>query len=158
MSHLTMTAEQIAARAKRLKTAKSRLSVPIPLLESAKQRHALPGKPSKEKLPTVDYPDMLQKQIALAGYPVPHEEWRFDAVRKWRFDLAWPDLRIAIEVDGAIWSQGRHTRGGGFLKDMEKLNAATLQGWRVLRTTPDGVKTGKALELVEWAFKYLGAK
>lgn len=111
--------------------------------------------PTKATKPTTNYPALLSLQIRLMTLPTPVAEHRFDPKRKWRFDLAWPQWKIAIEVDGAIWSQGRHTRGSGFLKDQEKLNAATLQGWRVLRTTPDGVKTGRALELVEWALKYL---
>lgn len=116
------------------------------------------GKPAKAKLPKVDYPAMLAQQIRFAkGLHEPAMEYRFDAKRKWRFDLAWPEYKIAIEIEGGIWTQGRHTRGKGYLSDMEKYNAAALQGWRVLRATPDMVKTGRALELVGWGMKYLRA-
>jgi hypothetical protein len=81
--------------------------------------------------------------------PVP--EWKFHGARKWRFDWAWVFEKIALEVEGGIWTQGRHTRGAGFLADMEKYNAAVLLGWRVLRTTPDkladGVKSVRLLML-----------
>jgi very-short-patch-repair endonuclease len=70
-----------------------------------------------------------------AGLPQPVPELRFDAARAWRFDFAWPERRVALEVDGGIgW--GRHTRAGGWHKDTEKLNAAVAAGWRVLRCTP----------------------
>lgn len=65
--------------------------------------------------------------------PVP--EYRFCESRRWRFDYALPDHKVAIELDGGAYTQGRHTRGNGFEKDLEKLNAATLMGWRVLRFT-----------------------
>lgn len=65
------------------------------------------------------------------------KEYLFHPTRKWRFDYAIPSHRIAIEVEGGVWTQGRHTRPKGFLGDMEKYNTATLMGWRVFRTTPD---------------------
>ena len=65
------------------------------------------------------------------------EEHRFAASigRRWRFDFAWPDRMLAVEIDGGAFSGGRHTRGAGFVEDCRKMNAATLMGWRVLRFT-----------------------
>ena len=60
-------------------------------------------------------------------------EHKFHPTRKWRFDFCHPVLKIAVEVEGGVFSFGRHTRGSGFLKDMEKYNAAVILGWRVLR-------------------------
>lgn len=71
-----------------------------------------------------------------AKLPRPVAEFRFAPPRRWRFDYAWPADRVALEVEGGVWTQGRHTRGSGFVKDMEKYNAAAALGWRVLRTTP----------------------
>jgi len=56
---------------------------------------------------------------------------------------------IAVEIEGAIWTQGRHTRGKGFLQDMEKYNEATRLGWKVFRFTPNQVKTRHALEYLK---------
>jgi very-short-patch-repair endonuclease len=67
------------------------------------------------------------------GLPCPHPEYRFHEQRKFRFDWAWPDRKVALEEDGGVWTRGRHTRGAGFLRDMEKLNLAVELGWRVLR-------------------------
>jgi len=80
-----------------------------------------------------------------AGLPEPSTELQFHATRKWRFDYAWLAERVAAEVDGGIWVKGRHTRGAGYERDCEKLNAAVLLGWRVLRFTTGMVEDGRAL-------------
>ena len=66
-----------------------------------------------------------------AGLPAPVREYRFDPVRRWRFDLAWPARWVAVELDGGEWLPhgGRHNTD----RDREKLNQAAAQGWRVLR-------------------------
>ena len=64
------------------------------------------------------------------------KEYKFHPERRWRFDYAIPEHKIALEVEGGVWTQGRHTRPQGFLGDIEKYNTATLMGWRVFRTTP----------------------
>ena len=75
------------------------------------------------------------------GLPEPVPEFRFHPVRKWRFDFAWPDQMIALEVEGGLWVRGRHNRASGFLKDMEKYNTAESMGWHVFRTTPKELYT-----------------
>lgn len=62
-------------------------------------------------------------------------EHQFHPTRKWRFDYAHASTMIAIEIEGGIWSGGRHTRGEGYAKDCEKYNAAVHLGWRVFRIT-----------------------
>lgn len=84
---------------------------------------------------------MSTQSIAIAFFtgqrlPAPVTEHRFHHERKWRFDYAWPDARVALEVEGGVWTGGRHTSSAGFLKDIEKYNAAARLGWRVLRCTP----------------------
>lgn len=65
------------------------------------------------------------------------KELQFHPERKWRFDYAFPSRKIAIEIDGAIWTLGRHNRPRGYLNDMEKLNTAASMGWLVLRFSTD---------------------
>lgn len=79
------------------------------------------------------------------------KEFKFHPVRKWRFDYAIPEHKIALEVEGGVWTGGRHTSSVGFLKDMEKYNTATLMGWRVFRTTPDELYRLKTLNLLKTA-------
>ena len=81
------------------------------------------------------------------------KEYRFYKPRKWRFDYALPLYKIAIEVEGGVWTGGRHINPRGFLNDMEKYNTATLLGWRVFRTTPDRLLTSKTLLLIKNAIK-----
>lgn len=64
------------------------------------------------------------------------KEYRFHPVRKWRFDYAIPKYKIAIEIDGGVWTYGRHNRASGYIKDMEKMNTAASSGWLVLHFTP----------------------
>jgi len=70
----------------------------------------------------------------------PVAEYKFHPTRKWRFDWAFVDEKIAVEQEGAIWVQGRHTRGSGFVKDMEKYNEAARLGWRIFRFQPGDFK------------------
>jgi very-short-patch-repair endonuclease len=65
-------------------------------------------------------------------FPDAVAEHRFHPVRKWRFDFAVPSARVAIEINGAIWTAGRHSRGSGLVKEYEKMRAAAVMGWRVL--------------------------
>ena len=60
--------------------------------------------------------------------------------RKFRFDAANPSLKICIEVEGSIWTFGRHNQPMGYIKDLEKYNLATLEGWKILRYTTDTVR------------------
>jgi very-short-patch-repair endonuclease len=62
-------------------------------------------------------------------------EYRFHPTRRWRFDRALPELKIAVEIEGGTWSGGRHTRGAGYEGDCTKYNAAAVAGWAVLRFT-----------------------
>lgn len=73
-------------------------------------------------------------------------EFLFHPQRKWRFDFGVPELRLAIELEGGIWSGGRHTRGTGYQGDLDKYNAATALGWDVFRFSTQDVLTGKALD------------
>ena len=96
--------------------------------------------------------DMLAFQIATSDILVgrqPETEYRFHDTRKWRFDFAWPPIKLAVEVEGAVWTQGRHTRGQGFINDCEKYNAATELGWRVLRYPASVIEDGTAIIQIE---------
>jgi len=83
--------------------------------------------------------------IEAEGLPEPEREWRFHATRRWRFDFAWPEQRVAVEVQGGIWTHGRHTRGIGYQRDCSKYNEAQLMGWRVLLVTGHHIEQGKAI-------------
>lgn len=77
------------------------------------------------------------------------QEFEFHPKRKWRADFHLVGKKILVEVEGAIWSGGRHTRGKGYIGDMEKYNAATMMGFQVIRFSTDQVKSGLAIQQIE---------
>ena len=126
MSVLRLTAEQFAA----LK----------------KKREPKAAAPTGEKVDR--HPLMLRDQMVEAGLPEPYREHVFHPSRNWRIDLAFPDRKLAIEVDGGV-----HRIKGRFLSDIEKSNALTLLGWRLIRVTPRMVETKEALHVVRQALQ-----
>lgn len=71
-----------------------------------------------------------------SSLPMPEAEFQFHPTRKWKMDFAWPDHKVALELEGAVWTQGRHTRGSGYVGDMEKYSEAAIAGWCVIRVQP----------------------
>lgn len=97
---------------------------------------------------------LLALQIAASKLPTPEMEYRFTSElppdswwgkRRWRADLAWPALRIMVEVDGGLYIRGRHCRAAGIEGDMDKSNCATELGWEVYRFSPAMVTDGRAI-------------
>jgi hypothetical protein len=100
-------------------------------------------------------------------YAVP--EYRFCDERKWRFDfILAPDRsyggllpttkahaadywKLALEVQGGLFTNGRHSRGAALLKEHEKLNAAACAGWRILYTIPDNLCMPETVETIKKA-------
>lgn len=83
------------------------------------------------------------------GLPEPCFEYQFHPVRRWRFDLAWPEQRVAVEVDGGIWIRGGHNRGAQIKKDWEKRNEATAMGWQILFCEPRDLCLDAMVELLK---------
>ncbi len=81
--------------------------------------------------PRSDLETALDFQITAARLPEPEIEHKFHPDLDWQLDFAWVEHHLAVEVDGGTYSGGRHVRGSGFEGDCEKINAATLMGWRV---------------------------
>jgi very-short-patch-repair endonuclease len=90
--------------------------------------------------------------------PEPIREHRFHPTRGWRFDFAWPEFDVAVEVEGGQWSGGRHTRGAGFELDAQKYNEAAIAGWRVLRVTKAMVDNDAALAYIARAISGVKAE
>lgn len=93
--------------------------------------------------------DLICWAVEQAGFGKPQSEFRFHQKRKWRFDFAWPDLKVALEREGSAWVDGRlvsrHRSDAGYASDCEKYNAAGVAGWLVVRATPPMLKDGRAL-------------
>jgi hypothetical protein len=83
-----------------------------------------------------------RKRLAEAGF------------KNWRFDFAFIEQKIAVEVEGGAWTGGRHTRGKGFSEDLIKYDAAMNLGWTVYRCDGSMVKNGCAINTI---IKLLGS-
>lgn len=100
--------------------------------------------------------------LLLRGMNINFErEFYFHSVRKWRFDFAIPEKKIAIEIEGGTFGKivvcnhchkkvffvtktgkiayvrqaGGHNSGKGYKKDIEKYEEASFLGWTLLRFT-----------------------
>jgi len=76
------------------------------------------------------------------GYPDPIAEYEFHPTRQWRFDVAFPEAKVAIELEGGVWSSGRHVRGNGYESDCQKYTEAAILGWKLIRLTWSQVDRG----------------
>lgn len=82
--------------------------------------------------------ERLLYEILNDAYPHQWEsEYKGINGRKFRFDCANPEKKIAIEIEGGLWITGRHNRPVGMIQDLEKYNLAVLEGWKILRYTPE---------------------
>ncbi len=84
------------------------------------------------------------------GLPVPEPEFRFAPPRRWRFDYLWCGW-LALEVQGGLWTGGRHVRGAALLKEHEKLNEAAIRGYAVLFCTPAQIEDGSIFPAIRRA-------
>ena len=116
------------------------------LLQLKKQHKATARKPSTKMAPDYSWFVILVKQECSIEII---QEHLFHPVRKWRFDFAIIDHKIAIEVGGGVFSGGRHTRGKGFMGDMEKYNSAVELGWKLIRVTPKQLKERKVIDSIK---------
>jgi len=98
----------------------------------------------------------LLLHVRAYGLPEPVTEYQFHLERKWRFDIAFVEQKVALEIEGGLFRGGRgggnaigaHTSGVGVLRDMEKYNEAVVMGWRVVRVTPRQISDGTAVRLL----------
>jgi len=98
--------------------------------------------------------ELLALQVRAAQLPHPVREYRFAPPRLWRADFGWPERLLLVECEGGVWSGGRHTRGSGYVKDLEKYNEATVRGFRLLRFDGRMIESGQALKLIEYMLSY----
>ncbi|MCP4342087.1 MAG: hypothetical protein GY799_25195 [Desulfobulbaceae bacterium] len=107
----------------------------------------------------------LGGQLQLLGVPEYRTEYRFAAIhvalgyglRKrlalaglndWRFDMAWPNMKFAVEIEGGAWVHGRHTRGKGFEDDLVKYHHGKRLGWDIYRCSGKLIDSGEAAILI----------
>ena len=78
------------------------------------------------------------------GVPFVREHHPFPGCKRplnqYRFDFAWPGHKVAVEIEGGIWTKGSHCRPKRYISDCHKYNAAAIDGWLVLRYTDVDLK------------------
>lgn len=110
------------------------------------------GRVKKTYKGTINYKAVLLQQIEREGLPLPTPEHKFadDIGRKWRIDLAYPERKLAIEIEGMA-----HRTRERFMADIEKYNElVAMRGWRLLRVytrwiTSEKRQSDKAITLVK---------
>lgn len=103
---------------------------------------------NKEKQVDV-FTRLIKQELNLELWP----EYFFTTERQFRLDYAIPEYKIGIEVDGGIWAKGKsgHSSGTGITRDMEKANLLNVNGWTLIRRTPDQLLTNETIELIKKA-------
>ena len=88
------------------------------------------------------------------GIPEPVKEYPFaKPLRVWRADFAWPEYSLIVEIEGGVWTKGRHITPEGFLEDANKYNSMVILGWKLLRFTPQQVRRGIAARWIKNFFR-----
>ena len=109
------------------------------------------AKKKEPKIRVGGYP-AFELHCKALGLPVLTPEHLFHPTRKWRFDYAFLGHLIAVEIEGGVWTGGRHTQGSGFTKDREKYNEAAKLGWRIFKFSPTEANNGKAANYLSSVF------
>jgi very-short-patch-repair endonuclease len=81
----------------------------------------------------------IKRVLAAAGIQYLTEH-RFHSERRFRFDIAVPHLKLAVEYEGIFSKKSRHTSVSGYTTDADKYNLAQAEGWKVLRYTAKNYK------------------
>jgi very-short-patch-repair endonuclease len=101
-----------------------------------------------------------EKLCQAHGIPTPETEHRFTELRRWRFDFAWVAEKVALEVEGGIFSKKRlgHTSGAGAFRDMEKYSEAAALGWLIIRVTPQQLYDTRTFNWIRSALSHSRCK
>lgn len=94
---------------------------------------------------------ILLNRLERAGLPAPVLQYRIVPGRQFRWDAAYVDAKVAIEVQGGVWSNGSHVRGSGVQRDCLKASMAAALGWRCLPVTREMIEDGTAVALIAQA-------
>jgi hypothetical protein len=109
----------------------------------------------KDQTEATDAQILLEIHLHELGFSF-QPEFKFHPDRAWRFDYMItcpsPDgisPNFALEIEGGIFTQGRHLRAGGYLKDMEKYREAAMLGWKVFRFSPQEILNGTCHQFLQ---------
>jgi very-short-patch-repair endonuclease len=86
-------------------------------------------------------------QLRALKLPAPKRNYVFLPNRKLELDFCWPEIRLGVEVEGAV-----HRIKERFHGDIEKHALALVGGWTVMRVDGRSIRSGKAIEWFEALF------
>jgi hypothetical protein len=97
---------------------------------------------------------LADNRIERAGLPAGEPQYRFASPRRWRFDRAWPERKISLELEGGVYRKGGgwHQSIQRYTADAEKYSTAAVMGWVVVRCTGAQVRDGTMVRLLKQAF------
>jgi len=103
------------------------------------------------------YKDRLEGLLKREDSEVLLKEYKFMYSRGWKFDYAFPQLKIAIEYDGIVYKpsqqRGGHQTPKGIINDQEKRNEAQVRGWIVLLANQTSIDNRTFIDQLERAIK-----
>lgn len=95
----------------------------------------------------------LALQIRALELPEPIREYQAIKGRKFRFDFAWLEHRLLVEVNGGTYTKGAHSTGQGIARDYEKIRLGQDCGWKVYPFDGKAIKSGEAVEIIRQALE-----
>ncbi len=90
---------------------------------------------------------VVESYFLECGLPKPQFELQHIPGRKFRLDIAFPN-KVGVEIQGGLWIAGKHARGSGVKKDMEKRNLQIMNGWRVIEVEPKDLCTIETVMMI----------
>jgi hypothetical protein len=100
---------------------------------------------ASDSYPAVAAPSLIvrrfEQQLSAHGFPAPEREYFAIPGRDFRWDYAWPQLRVLVEIQGA-----QHRIKKMFKADIEKRALAMLAGWRCLELDRHSISTERSVE------------
>lgn len=128
-----------------------------PRQEQRKHAQGAPTGPKRQR--PAHWPTGVDSELEMAlvtrlerhGLPLGAGQYRFVPGRLYRFDRAWPEQFVAVEIQGGLWVNGAHSRGSGVERDCVKLSIAAALGWRCLPISKAMIASGQAVELIAQA-------
>lgn len=97
--------------------------------------------------------DLFAFQLDSLGVTGYVREFRAIPGRKFRYDFAFVEEKLLVEINGGTYTKGAHSTGAGIARDYEKANLACLAGWRCLSFDGKAVRSGEAVEVVRKALE-----
>jgi very-short-patch-repair endonuclease len=110
-----------------------------------------PKKRTSSQKPASELEVLFDLQMRTDKLPAGVMNYYFMEERKFNFDRAYPDHKVAIEIDGMV-----HRIKDRFERDIEKFALATLLGWTVLRVSGKTIREGRAIIWVKQLLRQKG--